>query len=111
MQTIALRNNDLYLDEFGNIAIIEGQAQKAQDASTSIKVVKGECYFDTERGVPYNNVLGEPVNQSLIQEYVNSEAKRIEGVLGASAVFTSFDNRDLNFDILVSTEEGVISGI
>lgn len=111
METFALKDNDIYLDDLGNFAVIDGQAQKAQDASTSIKVVQGECYFDTERGVPYNNIMGERLNQSIIQEYVNSEAKRIDGVLGAQAIFEDLSARELKFDILVSTEEGVISGI
>ena len=112
MKTLALDDNhDLFLDEFGNLAFREGQYQKAQDVSTAVKTVRGEYVFDNTIGLPYDLIMGEPVNQSLVQEYVNEEAKRIDGVLGARVILNSLDDRVLDADILVSTEDGIIEGI
>lgn len=103
---------DIELDDNGNWAIKEGQEQIAQDVSTSVKMVKGEYVFDINRGVPYEQIFGERLNQSLIQEYMNTEAKRINGVLDTTVIFNSLDtSRNLDYDILISTENGIIEGL
>lgn len=106
-KTLALNPNDwdLYLGEDGNIATVEGQAQKSQDVATSVKVWQGEYIFDTTRGLPYNLIMTKPVNRSLLQEYIGVEARRIDGVRGTTVVFNDFENRQLDFDVLVSTDE------
>ena len=73
---------------------------------------RGEYVFDVNRGVPYENILGERLNQSLIQEYMNIEAKRINDVLNTTVIFNELDNsRTLDYDILISTTNGVIEGL
>lgn len=102
---------DLTLDNLGNIATKSDQRQKAQDVATSVKVYSGECVFDSERGLPYNLVMAEQVNRPLLQEYVNIETKRIDGVQNTEVVVNGLKDRELDFDILVSTEDGVINGL
>lgn len=105
-KTLALTNDwDLYLGNDGNIATVTGQEQKSQDAATSVKIWQGEYVFDTTRGLPYNLIMANPVNRSLLQEYIGVEARRIDGVRGTTVVFNDFENRQLDFDVLVSTEE------
>ena len=105
-KTLALTNDwDLYLGNDGNIATVAGQEQKSQDVATSVKVWQGEYIFDTTRGLPYNLVMANPINRSLLQEYIGVEARRIDGVRGTTVVFNDFENRQLDFDVLVSTEE------
>lgn len=105
-KTLALTNDwDLYLGNDGNIATVTGQEQKSQDVATSVKIWQGEYVFDTTRGLPYNLVMANPVNRSLLQEYIGVEARRIDGVRGTTVVFNDFENRQLDFDVLVSTEE------
>lgn len=103
---------DLELDDNGNFALKEGQEQIAQDVATSVKMWKGEYVFDVDRGVPYGVILGQALNQAYIQEYMNSEAKRINDVLGIDVIFNQLDtSRTLDYDILISTVDGVIEGI
>lgn len=103
---------DIELDDNGNFALKEGQEQIAQDVATAVKIYKGEYVFDINRGVPFNDVLGERLNQALIQEYMNKEAKRINGVLNTTVIFNDFDSsRVLDYDILISTEQGLIEGL
>ena len=103
---------DLEIDENGNFALKEGQEQIAQDVATSVKMYKGEYIFDVDRGVPYDTILGERLNQSLLQEFMNNEAKRINGVIATTVIFNSLDTqRELDYDILISTKDGVIEGL
>ena len=113
MITFGLNDSlDLEIDSEGNFAIKEGQEQIAQDVSTSVNMYRGEYVFDVNRGVPYENILGERLNQSLIQEYMNIEAKRINDVLNTTVIFNELDNsRTLDYDILISTTNGVIEGL
>lgn len=113
MITFGLNDSwDLEINSEGNFAIKEGQEQIAQDVATSVKMYRGEYVFDVNRGVPYETVLGERLNQSLIQEYMNIEAKRINDVLNTTVIFNQLDNsRTLDYDILISTTEGVIEGL
>lgn len=113
MITFGLNDSlDLEIDSEGNFATKEGQEQIAQDVSTSVKMYRGEYVFDVNRGVPYENILGERLNQSLIQEYMNIEAKRINDVLNTTVIFNELDNsRTLDYDILISTTNGVIEGL
>ena len=113
MITFALdENHDIFLDKEGNIATKTGQEQIAQDVATACLLVEGEDRFDTTRGIPYNLVIGNPVNLSLLQEYVEREAMRCDdSVLSATITSDSFNNRtkrQLGFDIKVSTKEGEV---
>ncbi len=113
MITFGLNDSwDLEIDSEGNFALKEGQEQIAQDVATSVKMYRGEYVFDVNRGVPYDNLLGERLNNSLIQEYINIEAKRINDVLNTTVIFNELDNsRTLDYDILISTTNGVIEGL
>lgn len=103
---------DIELDDNGNFALKDGQEQIAQDVATAVKMYKGEYVFDTERGVPFTDIMGERLNQALIQEFMNKEAKRINGVLNTTVIFNDFDSsRVLDYDILISTEQGLIEGL
>ena len=55
MITLGLDENwDVYVDSFGNIGVKKDSEQIAQDVSSSCRVFKGECRFDTTRGIEYN---------------------------------------------------------
>lgn len=98
---------DLQLDDMGNIALVDGGLQKAQDVATSCRVWKGEVLYDVERGVPYKeDIMGQRPNLSLLQADFETEAKRIEGVTAVEVVAESFNNRHLVPDIRITLETG-----
>jgi hypothetical protein len=105
MKTLALDNTnwDLGLDDVGNIATKEGNNQISQDVASSVRVFKGECPFDTDRGVAYN----EPdlIRETLMFD-MNNEAKRIKGVADSTVVFNQLENRKLSTTIYIETESG-----
>lgn len=103
MKTIGLINNDLAINELGNIYVKEGANQVAQDVASSVKVWRGELPLDKNRGIRYT----EPdlIRNTLIFD-INDQAQLIEGVAESTVVFNSIENRKLNTTIYVKTTEG-----
>lgn len=98
---------DLFLDGRGNIATKSDKEQIAQDVSSSCRVWRGEDIWNVNRGIPYKSeIMGQPVNISLLQAYANAEARRINDVQNAQAVITAFKNRVLIKDIIITTSDG-----
>lgn len=106
MKTFALNENwDIGLDEFGNIAIKEGNERLAQDVASSVRVFKGEMPFDVDRGIAYNNPdeLQETLNYDITEQ-----AELVSGVANCVVEFNKMENRELDTTIYVTNEEGEI---
>lgn len=103
MITIGLENNDIKVDKKGNIFIKDGANQIAQDVASSIKVWKGECPLDTERGIVYTEA--DQIRNTLMFD-INEQAQRIEGVINSTVIFNSIEDRKLNTTVYITTQSG-----
>lgn len=103
MKTIGLENNDLYVDDFGNIGVKDNLDRLAQDVASSVKVWKGELPRDVERGINYNDIDGiqETLNHDIIEQ-----AKLVEGVAEVTVDYERRENRVLTPTIYVKSEDG-----
>lgn len=103
MKTIGLENNDLYVDDLGNIGVKEDLERLAQDVASSVKVWKGELPRDVERGIDYNDIDGiqETLNHDIIEQ-----AKLVEGVAEVTVDYERRENRVLTPTIYVKSEDG-----
>lgn len=103
MKTIGLENNDLYVDDFGNIGVKENLERLAQDVASSVKVWKGELPRDVERGIDYNDIDGiqETLNHDIIEQ-----AKLVDGVAEVTVDYERRENRVLTPTIYVKSEDG-----
>jgi len=98
---------DLVLDINNNIAVATEPYALAQDAASSCKVFKGECYYDTTRGIPYIDVIfGKNVPLSLIKSYLANESLRISGIVTANAYISSLSDRDLGAQVQITDANG-----
>jgi hypothetical protein len=76
--TVALdENGDIYLDQNGNIAMINGVAGVAQTVSTALSLWLGEYDFNTTIGMPYNAIMGETLDQLLLYSYVKDVVSNV----------------------------------
>ena len=102
MKTIGLEENDIFVDDLGNIGVKNGLERLAQDVASSVKVWLGELPRDTQRGIDYNDIDGlqDTLNHDIIEN-----ANLVEGV---SEVMVEYDRdgRTLNPDILITSEDG-----
>jgi len=65
MNTLLLDTDkwDLVLDVSGNIAVASDPYSVAQDGASALKLVSGELWYDTTRGVPYfQRIFGKAPN-------------------------------------------------
>lgn len=103
MKTIGLIDNDISVDELGNLFMKSGANQVAQDVASSVKVWKGELPMNIERGVNY--AQPDLIRNTLMFD-INDQAQLIEGVSESTVVFNSIENRKLNTTIYVRTDSG-----
>lgn len=107
MKTAELSDDwDIMLDASGDIALIEGKAQIAQDVASCVRVFRGEDIWDMRRGIPYkDDILGRPPVQPVMAAYMEEEAARVNGVEGAVLLMNT-ENRLTSISLIVTTEAG-----
>ena len=65
-------NNDLYLDDSGDLATVDGEYDLIQTISSSLKLWLGEYEYDTTVGVMYNQIYSNP---HLLPEFIDYNIK------------------------------------
>ena len=92
----------------GDIAVASPPYALAQDAASECKVFLGECYYDTNRGIPYaQQVLGFIPPLSLLRSYLIQAALLVPGIVKANVFFSSFKNRKLSGQVQVTDQTGL----
>lgn len=104
-----LTNWDLMVDIHGNIAVASQPYSLAQDAASAIKTFLGEVWYDTTQGVPWNEILGEPANLSLLKQQLVAQAANVTGVASAAVFVTAITGRNLSGQVQVSDASGAVS--
>ena len=99
---------DLCADANGNIAMADEPYAIAQDVASAVRTFLGECWFNTEDGVPYwDDILGEYPPLQLVKSDIVAVAMTVTGVVDAQCYITGFDNRTLTGQVQVTTSDGV----
>lgn len=100
---------DLVLDAKGNIAVADAPYALAQDAASAIKLFKGELWYDTRPGVPYDQILGRSPPLSFIKAQFVAAALRVPGVVAAQCFLNEITDRQVHGQVQVTDRAGVIS--
>lgn len=104
MKTLALGTDwDVYVDDIGNIATLDGGNRLAQDVASSVRVFFGELPFNVNRGVEYNK---PDENRETLNHQMNQNAKLVEGVSESVVIFEELQNRTLKPVIYVTSDSG-----
>lgn len=79
----------------------------AQDVATRLMAWRGEVYYDTTQGMPYDTLLGS-ANVALLQALATQEALKVTPVVAcdASLTFTRGKSRTVTGTIYVSDAQG-----
>ena len=86
-----------------SIALVEDNAQIAQDVCSSVRVWTGELPMNIDRGINY----GEPESLNGVLNFeMKEQAKLINEVEEAQVVFNSMENRVVDCSIYITTTEG-----
>lgn len=98
---------DLCVDAAGNIAVAKAPYAVAQNAASAIKLFQGEYFYDTSRGVPYfQRILGKRPPLALARQKFIDAAMTAPEVVSAKCFFSSFTDRKLSGQVLVTDSSG-----
>jgi hypothetical protein len=103
---------DLTVDTSGNIAVCDEPYRAAQDVACTLRLFKGEAYYDTQRGIPYfPQVLGHIPPIALLKNLWTTAALAIPGVATAVAFITGIDNRVVTGQVQITDSLGNTSTV
>jgi hypothetical protein len=92
MMTIAATadTNDLYLDIYGNVAVVHDIEAVLQNCAHVMQTQLGECVLDIERGIPNFETVW--TSQARLPQYEFAAIQALQSVPGVVEVleFTSF---------------------
>lgn len=106
-------NDDLYLDDAGNIAIVTGLEAVLQNCAHAVKAQLGEMVLQTDQGMPDFQVIwnGNP-NVSQFEASLREIILAQPNVISISELTTVINNNILSYTITIVTDfgEGAING-
>ena len=101
---------DLCLDARGNWALAADPYAIVQNVACACRLIEGEAYYDTARGVPYfADVFGRPYAPQLIKADMEDMAEQIDGVQAATLYLTTLTARNLSGQVQVQTAYGPLT--
>lgn len=101
---------DLVLDASGNIALASNPYSLAQDAACAIRTFAGECWYNTELGIPYwTSILGYLPTLQYVKSQFVAAAETVPEVVSAQVFITGFTNRQITGQVQVTDSAGTTS--
>jgi hypothetical protein len=98
---------DLVMDASRNIALAAPPYAVAQDVASAARTFFGEVYYDTTIGIPYfAQILGQTPPVSVFEAYEVAAALTVPGVVSATCVIESFENRTVSGQIQFIDDTG-----
>lgn len=99
--------NDLYLDDFGNLAMSEDIEALSFITLNSVRTVRGELIFNADFGVPYFTTIFASANYiGLWEFYVRETALQIPGNTSISSFIYEVNGDQLSYEMVIATDSG-----
>ena len=103
---------DLVLDVNGNIALASAPYSIAQDVASALRTFLGECWYNTELGLPYwQQILGDYPPLQFIKQQMVTQALTIHNVSSAEVNFESFTDRILSGQMQIIDTDGATNNV
>lgn len=99
---------DLAIDAAGNIALATEPYAQVQDVASACRTFRGECWYDTTKGIPFLDKLR---SVQIVQTYLEAAARTVPGVTSAQAVLSGLRGRTLAGQIQVTVAGGEVVGV
>jgi hypothetical protein len=98
---------DLVIDAQNNIAVCSNPYAIAQDAASAIRLFKGECWYDTTRGVPhFQEILGHQPSLSILKSALQTAALTVPETETAVVFISSVANREVQGQVQITSTSG-----
>lgn len=103
---------DLAVDAARNIAVATGPYATAQTVANSARLWKGEAPFNTDRGIPYESVLGGQYSERVLASMYEDEAMTVPNVQSVAAVLQfNRSSRKLGGQSQITLTDGAIVNV
>lgn len=103
---------DLVLDASGNIAMASDPYAIAQDVASAVRLFKGECWYDTTKGIPYwQQILGQWPPLALIRSYVEKAASTVPEVVSAKCTVLLANDRTITGQVEIIDKAGQLNNV
>jgi hypothetical protein len=110
MQTLLLDTVtwDLTIDAQRNIAMASEPYAIAQDVASAARLFRGECYYNTIKGIPYfEQVLGHSPPIGLVKSLLNTAAMTVPLVISSQTFIIETPQREVQGQIQVRSTSGI----
>ena len=102
-------NNDIYLDSYGEFAVVDGAEAEAQVIKNILRVQQYEYSYDLSRGIDYmGNVLTDSPNLLAWQTQLIDVVKGLSFVNQITKWSYKVEKNNLYFELSVTTDNGEI---
>jgi hypothetical protein len=104
---------DLYLDEFGSLAVVKNAEAVGQHVRVRLMTYEGEWFLDNQVGVPWiRDIVGHQYDPIMAESVLKAEILDTDGVTDISSFSVRFDNSTrglsaFNIDIVTEYEQEV----
>lgn len=109
------KDNDMYIDNNGNIAVLSGIDAVMQACEHAAKAQLNEMIFSTESGVPNFQTIWRNGNANISQyeSYLRSAILAVDGVTNIKSLDIRIDKNSLLYTAVINTiyGEGIANGL
>ena len=100
---------DMYLDAYGNIALVSGKEAYAQIINAKMRTVVGEIQLNMRKGLPYFETIFE--NSTLLRVWESEAIKMLEAlsfVIEVESFVCNVEGTTVKYTSRIRTDRGVI---
>ena len=97
-------DNDIGLDDYGNIKIVTGDDAILCCCNAAIRAVKGEMVFEVDRGVAYEETLFDRRDLVLFESSCRENLRRVDGVKAVKSFTASITGNTVYYTATIVTE-------
>jgi aspartate/tyrosine/aromatic aminotransferase len=103
------KNNDLYLDSHGNIAMVSGRDAYAQIINAKMKTSRGEMQLNIDKGIPYfQTVFADPNLANIWESEILKMLLSLPFVIDVVSFDYEVSNNMIKYKAEIKTDEGII---
>ena len=107
-----LTNWDLCVTIDGDIAVCTDPYASAQDVACALRCFVTDLWFDTAQGIPYlQTILGKLPPLSFLKQTFEAAALTVPTIASATCYISSFTNRALAGQVLLTLKSGQTTGV
>ena len=111
-KSIALKDGDIYLDKYGNLAIVTGLDACEQNCKTAMLAVQGEMIYALQGGIPYRSVVWDRYTPALFEMYAREILLSVKDVKSVASFTQNMTDGILSYEAKIVTiyGNGMVTG-